>query len=75
MKIQKLLVWVLHSLSYWFPLLLLFKFFIFCLSLSIAIWHMYRETNNLLLVEATLVFTVLWMSQYFVVFVDTVSKH
>lgn len=63
MKSEKLLGLFLGSL----PQLLLFKFFI-CWSLSVAVWHMYRATNDFVLVE------LLQMNPHFAFFVGTVSK-
>ena len=44
-----------------------------CLSLSVATWHMNRGSHSLFSVEPILIFTMLWMSQHFAVFVGTVT--
>ena len=54
-------LWVIYCLHFFY----LSSLASICLSLPVAIWHMNSGTNNLFLIEPTLLFTTQWMNQHF----------
>ena len=54
-------LWVIYCLHFFYSSSLAS----ICPSLPVTIWHVNRGTNNLFLIEPTLLFTAQWMNQHF----------